>query len=105
MLVISYLLLAFGLGLIVYGLMIRARGIDSVPFYHEDPKVTVKEDDVVHFASQSLMLLGIVIVVISIAMILIGEDKWPIILLTVLFVPFIFYAIKMAGKVYIIPKD
>jgi hypothetical protein len=105
MLVISYLLLAFGLGLIVYGLVVRTRGISSVPFYHEDPKVTVKVDDVVHFASQSLMLLGIVIVIISVAMIMIGEDKWPVILLTVLFVPVIFYAIKMAGTVYIIPKN
>jgi hypothetical protein len=84
--------------------MIRARGIKAVPFYKEDPNVEVKEDDIVAFASRCLMLLGLVIAVISIAMILIGEDKWPIILLTVVFVPFIFYAIKMAPKVYIIPK-
>jgi hypothetical protein len=104
MLVFSYILLIFGLGLIVYGLVVRARGIKAVPFYKEDPNVQIKEEDVVSFASRCLLLLGFVIAVISIAMILIGEDKWPIILLTIVFVPFIFYAIKMAPRVYIIPK-
>jgi hypothetical protein len=104
MLVFSYILLVFALGLIVYALVIRARGIKAVPFYKEDPNVEIKEDDVVSFASRCLLLLGLVIAVISIAMIMIGEDKWPVILLTMVFVPFIFYAIKMAPRVYIIPK-
>lgn len=104
MLVISYLLLFLGLGLMVYGLVIRARGIKSVPFYREDPKYIVKEDDLVHFSSRSLILLGLVVAIISIAMIMMGEDKWPVILLTIVFVPCIFYAIKMAGKVYVIPR-
>ena len=42
MLVFSYILLVFALGLIVYGLVVRARGIKAVPFYKEDPNVADK---------------------------------------------------------------
>jgi hypothetical protein len=103
--ILSYILIFIALGLIAYGMIVRAGGISKVPGYKPDPKVEVREDELVSFSSKNLVLIGIVDLFIAVAMILMGEDNILVFLLTLGFTAFIFYAIRYASKVMVIPRN
>ena len=101
--ILAYILMFISIALIAYGFTVRGGGIKAVPGYKPDPNVEVREEDLVKFASKNLVLIGIVDFIIAAALILIGDDIL-VFAATILFTLFIFYAIKYASKVLIIPK-
>ena len=99
--IFAYILIFIALGLIAYGMIIKAGGISKVPLYHPDPKVTIREDDLVRFASKNIVLIGIIDLIVAVGMMMTSEDlefDLVIFVATLLFTGFIFLAIKYAAK-------
>jgi prepilin signal peptidase PulO-like enzyme (type II secretory pathway) len=105
MLVLSYILIFFSLGMIAYGLMVRTGDVTKVPGYKPDPKVEVREEDLKRYAGKNLLLVGMVDLIIAVAMFLMEEDNLVVFLLVLLFNLFIIYAIRYAAKLFIMPKN
>lgn len=103
---LAYILIILGFILIVYGYLVRKGGLKMVPGKRPDPeKYEIKEEELVSFASKNLMLMGMVDVIIGVAMVLLDYDDWIIPLLAFLFTLLIFYVIRYANSVFVIPKD
>lgn len=99
--IFAYILIFIALGLVAYGFMVRSGGISKVPFYHPDPKVEVREDDLVRFASKNIILMGIINLIIAMGMMMTGESlefDILIFLAALAFTGFIFLAIRYAPK-------
>jgi hypothetical protein len=105
MLILSYILIFFALGMIAYGFIVRSGDVSKVPGYKPDPNVDVQEDALKRYAGKNLLLVGLVDLIIAVAMVLMEEDNWVIFLLVLLFNLFIVYAIRYAAKMFSIPKN
>lgn len=105
MLILSYILIFFALGMMAYGLIVRSGDVSKVPGYKPDPKVEVREEELKRYAGKNLLLVGIVDLIIAVAMVMMEEDNWVIFLLVLLFNLFIIYAIRYVTKMFIIPND
>ena len=99
--IFAYILIFIALGLIAYGFIVKGGGISKVPFYHPDPKIEVREENLVRFASKNIILMGIINFIIAMGMMFTGESlEFDIIifLAALAFTGFIFLAIKYAPK-------
>lgn len=102
--ILAYILLFIGLAIIAFGFVVKAGGASKIPGYKPDPNVEVREDELVRFATKNIVLIGIVDAIVAIAMIAIGDDNYIVFLATLAFTAFIFYAVKYASKVMVVPK-
>lgn len=105
MMILSYILIFFALGMIAYGLFVRSGDVSKVPGYKPDPNVEVREDDLKKYAGKNLLLVGMVDLIIAVAMVLMEDDNLVVFVLVLLFNLFILYAIRYAAKMFSIPKN
>ncbi|OPY31223.1 MAG: hypothetical protein A4E32_01673 [Methanomassiliicoccales archaeon PtaU1.Bin124] len=106
--ILAYFLLFIALGVIAYGMTIKAGGITKVPFYKPDPNVDIKEEQLVKFASKNIILIGVVDLIVAIAMMLTLDNfMFDVIIFaaTLMFTGFIFLSIRFAAKVLVVPKN